>query len=274
MNCLKQYVLLMKKRLADPPDESVYSEKHHIFPVSIYGKNNLVVRLTLREHIIAHYLLFKGLLKRYGKYDKRTIKMHCALRYFCSSNRRNQENISYKKVQKLLKTLSKRGEIKHSEETKQKISESNKGKCKGKRPWNKNKTLPPLSEEHKEKISAGLNRPECRSKRKSALKGKFVGDKNPMYGRNHTEEAKKVISDKKKGKTLGELNPNYKGERFTWVNAKLGVVEIDLTVKELVAKYVGLRCGALYRVKDRKAKSHLGWTVQIYDNQQSSSDNV
>jgi len=33
------------------------SEKHHVFPVSIFGKNNLIVKLSLREHFIAHLLL-------------------------------------------------------------------------------------------------------------------------------------------------------------------------------------------------------------------------
>lgn len=35
------------------------TEKHHIFPVSIYGKNGFTVNLTHKEHFIAHLLLTK-----------------------------------------------------------------------------------------------------------------------------------------------------------------------------------------------------------------------
>ena len=60
-----------------------------------------------------------------------------------------------------------------SEETKRKISKSNKGKKK--------------SEEHKLKLSL-------------ALKGKGLGNKNPFYGKQHSVETKKKISLKNKGK--------------------------------------------------------------------------
>ena len=40
------------------------TEAHHIFPISIFGKNKLTVNLTHREHYIAHLLLWKiNLLK-------------------------------------------------------------------------------------------------------------------------------------------------------------------------------------------------------------------
>ena len=33
------------------------TEAHHIFPISIFGKNNLTVNLTIREHFLAHMIL-------------------------------------------------------------------------------------------------------------------------------------------------------------------------------------------------------------------------
>jgi group I intron endonuclease len=68
--------------------------------------------------------------------------------------------------------------VKHSEETKQKLSEAAKGKQ--------------LSEEHKQKIS-------------EALKGK----KHPMFGRQHSAETKKLLSDALKEKRVGNKNPMY-----------------------------------------------------------------
>ena len=62
---------------------------------------------------------------------------------------------------------------KHTEETKQKISEANKGKKR--------------SEETKKKIS-------------ESLKGKYGGENSPMYGKHHSEETKQKISEANKGK--------------------------------------------------------------------------
>jgi hypothetical protein len=55
-----------------------YVEGHHVFPVSIFGKNNRVVYLTAKEHVLAHLLLFKVTLKRYGRHHWKTWKMATA----------------------------------------------------------------------------------------------------------------------------------------------------------------------------------------------------
>ena len=70
---------------------------------------------------------------------------------------------------------------KHSEETKQKISQAHKGK----NPWNKGRKMRPLSEEHKQKIS-------------KALQGKNIW----MKGRHLSEKTKKKIGQAFKGKKL------------------------------------------------------------------------
>ena len=41
------------------------------------------------------------------------------------------------------------------------------------------------------------------------MKGKFKGEQNPMYGKHHTEESKKKISNGRKGKYCGINNPFY-----------------------------------------------------------------
>jgi hypothetical protein len=56
-------------------------ESHHIFPKSIYGNNNKVIYLTIREHYIAHKLLWKLFRKRYGVKDNRTRKMAMAFHF-------------------------------------------------------------------------------------------------------------------------------------------------------------------------------------------------
>ena len=73
MNYLKTYVSLVRKAQTQP--EPLFYEKHHIFPESIYGKNSNVIKLSPKQHYIAHALLYKALIKRYGIKDKRSIKM-------------------------------------------------------------------------------------------------------------------------------------------------------------------------------------------------------
>jgi len=52
-----------------------YVEKHHPFIRAIFGENNRVVYLTAREHVLAHLLLFKAFLKRYGRHNWKTWKV-------------------------------------------------------------------------------------------------------------------------------------------------------------------------------------------------------
>lgn len=70
----------------------------------------------------------------------------------------------------------------HTEETKQKIGQSNSISQLGKS-W---------SEDQKKKVSA-----------------LFSGEGNPFYGKHHTEETKKIISEKRKNKYSGNNHPFY-----------------------------------------------------------------
>ena len=84
--------------------------------------------------------------------------------------------------------------IKLSEETKLKMSESHKGKQ--------------FSEEHKQNL---------REANKGKNKGKMVGEKNPMFGKNayankteeEMEEIRRKKSESMKGKMAGEKNPMW-----------------------------------------------------------------
>jgi hypothetical protein len=149
MNYLKHYCNLIRKAENRIPPEG-YTEKHHTFPVSIFGKNNRIVVLTGREHYIAHSLLEKGFIKRYGKHDKKTKKMSYA--FWCMNSQKskntylnsylyegsrirvsgdnnpakrpeNREKISRKKSGKNHHQYGKP----HSQETRDKIGESNRG---------------------------------------------------------------------------------------------------------------------------------------------------
>lgn len=59
MDYKKIYDSLVEYRKCNPVDSNIYSERHHILPKSLGGKNNKenIVRLTAREHYVAHHLL-------------------------------------------------------------------------------------------------------------------------------------------------------------------------------------------------------------------------
>jgi len=60
MNYKKHYDLLIQKRLDNPIGKEEYSEWHHIVPRCMGGTNDKsnLVKLTAREHYVAHQLLF------------------------------------------------------------------------------------------------------------------------------------------------------------------------------------------------------------------------
>lgn len=64
---------MRKAEQRETPDG--YTEKHHVFPKSVYGENNRLVSLTAREHYIAHALLDKGFTRRYGLKHNKSIRM-------------------------------------------------------------------------------------------------------------------------------------------------------------------------------------------------------
>lgn len=89
MNYLKCYCKLIRSaesRNWKRKDIQFYIEDHHVFPVSIYGKNDRIVGLTPREHFLAHWLLYKICIKRYGIRNNKTFSMGSAFAMMCVNN--------------------------------------------------------------------------------------------------------------------------------------------------------------------------------------------
>jgi group I intron endonuclease len=102
-------------------------------------------------------------------------------------------------------SLNRRIGVKLSEETKQKLSDSKKGKTLGKDNhfYGKKHT-----EETKLKISA-------------AKKGKTLGEDNHFFNKKHTEETKKIISNKQKERLANVQNhPLYKSSVLIFKHKK------------------------------------------------------
>lgn len=151
MNWLNHYQKLVEKRKLDIPEG--YSEKHHIFPTCKGGLNvsENKVRLTAREHLIAHLLLVKI-------YPGNAKLIHAAFRM--SRNRRYSSREYAWLREEFSSAQSKRMSDRIvSKETRKKMSESGKGKIISEEARNKNreshlgKTLPKLTSKHKAQLS-------------------------------------------------------------------------------------------------------------------------
>jgi hypothetical protein len=130
-----------------------YTEKHHIIPKSMGGSNDSdnLVKLTAREHFIAHVLLTKFTESTYKA------KMITALWRFCVGGNKNQKLVSSRYYEKL----------------KIQISE--------------------------------------------VMKEQHTGEKNPFYGKTHTAEVRKKISEGQTGRKLSQetrqkLSAAHKGK--------------------------------------------------------------
>lgn len=191
MNYLKIYNNLMESRKKCTTFSAInYWEKHHIIPKCLGGSNaveNLVL-LTAREHYIAHQLLMKAYPENrnlslsfecmlWGQ-DKRriTAKQFEKLKEFRSKNRKgikfSEEHIKNLSIAQQKRYLNNPV----SEETKQKISEANKGKVRTEEQKDRlsnSKMGIKFSEEHKKSLSEAWKTRE---------------NKNPNKGRKHTEE--------------------------------------------------------------------------------------
>ena len=127
MNYQKVYSNLIRKAVGRGYVDG-YSELHHIVPKFAGGDNSKqnLVRLTAREHYIAHWLLYK-----IHRTKEAFFSWHC-MSMDRDGNRYTSHTFSYSRAAWAKHMSEVNKGRKHSEETKVKISESKLGT----KPWN------------------------------------------------------------------------------------------------------------------------------------------
>lgn len=187
MNYENIYNLLIEKAKVRTL-ENIYVEKHHIVPQSMGGTNDdtNLVKLTAKEHFVAHHLLWKM---------HRNREMVHAFMLMCNIKRNGVKYSVSAKEYQLLK-----------EDNKKFRSEFMTGRI-------GNNTGKILSQEWKDNISKGQKGHHRGKGKESSFKGKkhseeskkilsekLTGNKN-RAGSTHTAETKQMMRDNRKGKT-------------------------------------------------------------------------
>jgi hypothetical protein len=197
MNYQKHYDALInraKNRLLEG-----YCETHHIIPRCMGGKDDSdnLVDLTAEEHYVAHQLLIKI-------YPHNSKLLYAAKMMTMSSSDNVRNNKLYAWIRK-------------------KVSDSMKGQV----PWNKGRTLPALSDEHKRKISESntgrIFDDETRKKISETKKGKTTWIK----GKTHSDETKRKIGKSNKGKVPWSKGKTFSDEYRKKISESLKLSELN-----------------------------------------------
>ena len=158
--------------------KDVYVEKHHVIPKCLGGTNlkDNIVSLVAKEHYICHLLLTK-----FTEGYELKLMQH-ALGKFIQKNK-HQDRIfkanQYQKIREAI-SLARRG-VKHSEETKKKMSEARKGVD----PWNKGVTGIVHSAESNRKRSETLSGRSLTDEQKCKISQSKLGKPSGMLGKTH-----------------------------------------------------------------------------------------
>jgi hypothetical protein len=258
MNYLKHYIKLIRKSEGRSVPTG-YTEKHHVFPISIYGKNNRVVHLTAREHYIAHVLLEKICIQRYGVNHWKTFKMNKAhtgmirkkegqnrytnSRLFEAAKIRNSELMSSKMKGKYIGENNPMYGKSHKEETKRKIKNKATGRI--------------VSDETKKKMSQSQKGKIISDETKNKLSIALSGSNNGMYGKTHSQESKNIISEKNKGKGCGENNPVSKLTMEDIINIRQILSQPNPPSQSHLAEIYGVSQSTISRINRKIRWNHI-----------------
>jgi len=220
MNYLKIYCNLIRKAeqrgytKKKAKELELYVERHHTFPVSIFGKNNRIVVLTAREHYIAHALLEKICIKRYGIKDQRTYKMIWAHISMIGKNNLTKEKYYNSHLYEAARLRISQIEI--SEETKRKMSNYRKKskwwnngvetkfceKCPGNE-WKRGRPGINVGRKYTQETICKMRLKATINQQNKPKKPKIVKPKNKVWWNNGFEQIKSKVSpgvDWRKGK--------------------------------------------------------------------------
>jgi hypothetical protein len=245
-NVYNSLIAKAKSRIVAP---DCYCEIHHIVPRALGGTNDPdnLVKLTGREHFVAHMLLAKihngpmiiaaFLMAQHGRYTSRTYEW---LKKIHSEEKRKQ----------MLGYVA-------SPETRRKISEKLKGrKRSNQHNTNLSKALTgrKLSKEHSDKIRLFFTGRKHSEESKKKISDSQLGEKNHRYGTTMTEEQKEIIRMKLVGIKKGPMSDETK--------EKLRIIKRGKAVSEETKEKLRLAITGIKRSDETKQKLSESWIAR------------
>lgn len=171
----ERYIKFINSRIelnkARPYNKSMY-ESHHILPKSMGGTDKKInrVNLTYREHYIAHLMLY--MIYRNNKMAYALLRMNNSKKI----NSHLYEQYRHNFIESISGKNNPMYGKNHTEEAKKKISEQLKG------------------EKNHNYGKKGILNPLYGKKRTDEFINSMLGERNPMYGKNHSLETKHTMS--------------------------------------------------------------------------------
>jgi hypothetical protein len=235
MDYRKIYIKLIRK--AEDRKLNCYSERHHVFPRSIYGDNQRIVKLTAREHYVAHLLLWKYYKKKCGEKHKKTLSMLLAINGMLHGqnkerkiNSRLFESLRKKAAQAISLKLT---GVSKTDEHKENIRLSKLG--------DKN---PAYGKFGKQSKSFGTKRTEEQKKRLSEIRR---SPSNPLRNVERTEEDKAKIKN----------SCRFRMKAIERIDKETGEVKEYESLNDAVRE--GFSGGHIHACMNNKRVSHKGY---------------
>jgi len=101
---------------------------------------------------------------------------------------------------------------------------------------------------------------EQKKRHSEIMKGKFTGEKNPFYGKKHTEKTKDKIREKRKNITK-EKTWNYKGEKIV---LKDSIIIAKFQTTKEVAEFLGCAESNVRHVLSGNQKTAKGYEIKHF----------
>ncbi len=174
-------IIYNSKKLNRKKSKSHYYESHHIVPISLGGsdKSHNKVFLTAREHFI----------------------VHACLPRFLSGTSKYSMIYAFDMMNKTSNNQNRYMNSRLFEENKKKLSIIRSESMTGEKHWSYGIDVHPLlgrkySTEHKKSISNGLTGRTFSEEHRKKLGLRQLGNKNHMFGKQHKQSSKNLVSEK------------------------------------------------------------------------------
>ena len=208
MNKYKQWYANITERAKNRVLET-YTENHHIVPRSLGGSDEAdnLVNLTAREHFVCHWLLVKMTT------GKEHHKMLNALRIM-RAEKQGQQRYNTKITARVYESIKQEYSIlqskrfsgdknpmygkKRTQEMNDAVSRANKGRVPPK------KQIDNLKAVLAERTANGIKRAPYSNEYKQERSKQYSGEGNPRYGAEVSEDTRKKIGDKLRGRKQTE----------------------------------------------------------------------